>query len=146
MQQKRWDGDVRGRGIASAAGATGDVRRLMTEMAAPDWIAEAPEDHLLPHLRAFVERPDSSWRLLSTETSSDGRFLVHLTWIGEQLNRGRLRAEVFALIGSVAENSTHVRERRTDRGVEYEVATGILDGDGGWRGHGHVLLICIDTV
>jgi hypothetical protein len=110
-------------------------------MSAPGWIAEAPEDHLLPHLRSFIERPGSSWRLVSAEASPDGRYLVQVEWTGEPLSRGRLRAEAFALIGLVAENSTHVRERRTDRGVEYEVATGILTGDGGWRAHGHVLLI-----
>jgi hypothetical protein len=54
-----------------------------------------------------------------------------------------VRREAFAVIGAVAEHSTHVRERRTDEDTTFEVATGIQDGDKGWRGHGHVLVIHI---
>ncbi|HEX8919298.1 MAG TPA: hypothetical protein VF898_12400, partial [Chloroflexota bacterium] len=145
VQQRRWDGDVRGKGVAGGASATGDLQRLIADMAAPDWIAEDPEIHLLPHLRSFIERQGSPWRLISAEASSDDRYLVHVAWVGERLSRGRLRAEAFALIGSIAENSTHVKERRTDHGADYEVATGILTGDSGWLGHGHVLLIHVDV-
>jgi hypothetical protein len=142
--QRRWDTDNRGRGVASAAGATGDIERLVAEMAAPDWIAEDPEIHLLPHLRSFVERDGSPWQLNSAQVLPDGHYEVRLAWIGEHVSSGRLRAEVFALIGSVAEPSTHVRERHTDDGIEYEVATGILDGDANWVGHGHVIAIRVD--
>jgi hypothetical protein len=104
-------------------------------MAAPHWIAEAPEEHLLPHLRSFVDRQGSPWRLVSAEASTGG-----------QVSRGRLRAEAFALIGSVAELSTYVQERRTDHWVEYEVVTGILTSDSGWQGHGHVLVVRIEEM
>ena len=141
MKQRRWDGDVRGKGVASAASAAADVQRLIADMSAPDWVAEDPALHLLPHLRSFIERPKSPWRLVSAETSPDGRYVVQVAWNGETPSRAQLRAEAFALIGSVAENSTHIRERRTNDGVEYEVVTGIIEGDSGWLGHGHVVLI-----
>jgi hypothetical protein len=146
VQQRRWDTDNRGRGVASAANATEEIKRLVAEMSTSDWIAEDPEIHLLPHLRSFVEREGSPWQLVSTNLLPDGRYEVRIAWVGERASSGRLRAEVFALIGSVAEPSTHVRERRTGDGVEYEVVTGMLDGDAGWTAHGHVIAIRIEKM
>jgi hypothetical protein len=141
----RWDGDERGRGIASGASARPDLDRLAAEMSEPDWIAEEPEAHLLPHLRAAVERPDSRWRLDQAAMDDEGRYVVDLAWVGTEgpPSPGQLRAEIFPLVGAIAEPSTHVRERRAHGGAEFEVTTGILDGDAGWRGHGHVLLFRI---
>src|SRR5262245_47604248 len=46
----RWDGDERGRGVASADGEVVELERLRAAMALPDWVAEEPDLHLLPHV------------------------------------------------------------------------------------------------
>jgi hypothetical protein len=144
MERRRWEGDSRGYGIANAVLATANLLRLSAEMAAPDWVAEAPDEHLLPHLREFVERTGSPWRLVAAEAAPDGTYVVHVAWTGERASRRSLRAEAFALIGAIAESSTHVREQRDGDSLVYEIVTGMLDGDSGWRGHGHVLRLRID--
>lgn len=140
MRGMRWDGDERGHGIASGVVARPDLERLGAQMGAPDWVAEEPDAHLLPHLRAAAEREGSPWRLGATAFEPDGRYVVELSWTAGRASRGQVRAELFRLVGEIAELSTHVRERREDGRLEYEVTTGILDGDGPWRGHGHVVL------
>src|SRR5919199_6297223 len=49
---RRWDGDERGHGVANALSASHAVARLLEAMALPDWVAEQPEVHLLPHIEA----------------------------------------------------------------------------------------------
>src|SRR5919198_434384 len=94
----RWDHDSRGHGVGSAAGLLPDLQRLAERMAQPDWVAEEPDAHLLPHL---------------------GR-------TGAPPSRRDQREAVFALIGALAEPATYVRERSADGTAEYEVATGVL--------------------
>jgi len=56
-----------------------------------------------------------------------------------------LREAAFGLVGSFAESSTHVGERSgDDRGsVELVVTTGMLEGDGAFAPHGHVVRIAV---
>jgi hypothetical protein len=41
------------------------------------------------------------------------------------------------------EGSTFVRERRSGDAFEFDVATGMMPGEGGFTGHGHVLRILV---
>ena len=68
---------------------------------------------------------------------------MELGWHREDAGIGRLRADAFALIGVVAEGSTHIRQIATDEGIRYEVTTGMLDGDSGFAGHGHLLRLIV---
>jgi hypothetical protein len=105
------------------------------------WIAEDPDVHLLPDLRAAVARSGSPWAIADNRFEQDGRYVVRLTYSAADRSPRRLRAEVLSLVGSIAENSTHVRERSAPGRPLFEVITGLLDGDDGWRGHGHVLVL-----
>src|SRR5436190_13063298 len=60
---RRWETDARGHGIASGEAFAGNVRDLAAMMADPDWVAEDPEAHLLPHLQAACAAPSSDLRL-----------------------------------------------------------------------------------
>jgi hypothetical protein len=56
-----------------------------------------------------------------------------------------LREAAFGLVGTFAESSTHVVERSgDDRGsVELLVTTGMLEADGAFAPHGHVVRIAV---
>jgi len=143
LSVKRWDDDARGRGVASGEAARAEVDRLSAAMAAADWVAEDPDLHLLPHLRAAAGA-GTPWRIETTTFEPDGRYVVELAWTAGPASRGQVREAVFRLVGAIAEHSTQVRERRADGWVEYEVVPGILDGDGPWRGHGHVVVFKVE--
>ena len=51
----RWDTDERGRGIASADAFAPALERLLEAARRPDWVAEEPEHHLLPHVRRLCD-------------------------------------------------------------------------------------------
>ena len=132
----RWDNDERGHGMADGWAHVPYLRRLLEAMASPGWVAEDPDAHLLPKLSAACQEAGSPWTLLSTRL--DGAvYELALAWDREGSGIGRLRADVNALIGSVAEGSGHIRQHMTDGEIRYEVTTGMLDGDSGFSGHGH---------
>jgi hypothetical protein len=145
MHDRRWDTDERGQGIGSAQAQAPEVQRLLAEMVAERWVAEEPEVHLLPHLRSFCEQPDSPLRLVSAAADPDGTYTVHLQWVGAASSRGKLRAAAYALVGTIAEQSTHVCERVNGDGVDFEVVTGQLEGEGPFRGHGHTLRLRVSA-
>jgi len=136
---RRWDTDTKGRGVASGEPFVRDLDRLATEMSDSAWIAEQPEAHLLPHLRSAIEERKNGWRLIAARMEDDGRYVAELA-AAPNLSFRQTRQELFAIIGSIAELSTHVRERRIDDRTEYEIATGMLEGDRGWRAHGHIVV------
>lgn len=136
--RQRWDNDTIGRGITDGSAFAPGVHRLLDEMAEPDWVAEDPDAHLLPHLRDACERANSPWTLVSTEFV-DGVYTVNLEWSHPGPRLGILRSEAFALVGSIAEGVTYVHQHVSDDGVIFEVATGTLDGESPFRGHGHLL-------
>ena len=59
--KQRWDTDERGRGIASAAAFAPALERLLDAARRPDWVAEEPEHHLLPHVHRLCE--ERGWRV-----------------------------------------------------------------------------------
>lgn len=134
----RWDNDNRGRGIADGAWIAPQVRDLLAGLTAPAWVAEDPDDHLLPNLRQACADAASPWTLVETDLR-DGVYVVALAWSRPAPRLGRLRADLFALLGEIAESTTFVRQRLADDAIEYDVTTGMLDGDGFFAGHGHLL-------
>jgi hypothetical protein len=138
MDGKRWDSDKRGRGVANGGWIAPSVQRLLHALAEPDWVAEQPEDHLLPGLRSVIDAPGSAWTLVET-SFREGVFEVVLEWLRREPSLRLLRADAHTLIGSIAEGTTFVRQVIAGDAVEYQAATGLLDGDTPFRGHGHVL-------
>jgi hypothetical protein len=135
----RWDGDERGRGVASADGEVDELDRLRAAMMLPDWVAEAPDVHLLPHVERMCEV--NGWRILRADVA-DGVLEVDVTTAAQ--SRGELRAAAFVLIGSFAEASTHaVATSPDDSSVEVTVTTGMLEGDGAFAPHGHVVRLSL---
>jgi hypothetical protein len=104
-------------------------------MVLPDWVAEAPELHLLPHIERTCET--NGWRVLRAEVADD---VLEVEVSTTARSRGELRAAAFALIGSFAEAATHVNATSPDQtSVDVTVTTGILDGDSAFAPHGHVV-------
>jgi hypothetical protein len=135
----RWDGDERGRGVASGEAGVDQLDRLRSAMVLPDWVAEAPDVHLLPHVERMCEV--NGWRILRADVA-DGVLDVDVTTTAQ--SRGELRAAAFVLIGSFAESSTHVvATSPDDSSVEVTVTTGMLEGDGGFAPHGHVVRLSL---
>ena len=93
--------------------------------------------HLLPHLHEAAEGLPLA--LNATRTLDDGTFEVELTWIGEEAGIGETRRAVFALVGSVAETATYVRQRRDGDCVTFELVTGIIGEDARFEPHGHAV-------
>jgi hypothetical protein len=67
VRARRWDGDERGHGVTDGAALAPGVQRLLTATTQPDWVAEDPDAHLLPHLRRACGQPGSPWTLRSAE-------------------------------------------------------------------------------
>jgi len=136
--RKRWDTDERGHGVADARRFEPDVRALAEAIASPDWVAEEPDAHLLPHFREAVGADGSPWRLLGSH-EIDGVLELSLVWQGA--SRRGMRADAVALLGVVAEAVTLIRERRsrTSGEVMFEAVTGMLEGDGAFAPHGHTI-------
>ncbi len=137
----RWDDDERGRGVGDASAFSESVDELVGALREPDWVAEDPEAHLLPHLRRACERLPFELG----ETSADPNvFEVRLAWSGDG-GVGAIRAAVFALIGSVAESATFVRQRREGNELSFEVVTGMLGSDAHFAPHGHALILRVTS-
>jgi len=138
----RWEGDRRGSGVASGAWIAADVAQLEAALAAPDWIAEAADDHLLPHIQRACAEPGSSWHLTRAMTRSDV-FEIELQWTDPVPNLRHLRAEVFTLIGRFAEGSTYVRQATIEGMLEFHVTTGLVGSDTRFTPHGHLIRIIV---
>jgi len=137
----RWEDDDRGRGVADAGQLVPGVEQLLAAFKEPDWVAEQPEAHLLPHVEEWC-RNDA--RLALTSASADEResYLLGLRWTGELAGVGLARAAVFSLIGSFAESATYVRQRRIgDDRLRFEVGTGEVAPDARFQPHGHTVVI-----
>jgi hypothetical protein len=85
-----------------------------------------------------IDAPGSVWTLVET-SFEDGVFEVVLEWSRREPSLRLLRADVHTMIGSIAEGATFVRQVIAGNVVEYHAATGLLDGDTPFRGHGHLL-------
>src|SRR5437763_82180 len=69
--EPRWDGDARGHGIADGRRLSPEIDAFRRTVSSPNWIAEEPEIHLLPHLRDACARPEADFALVSTERDAD---------------------------------------------------------------------------
>ncbi len=134
----RWDGDTRGRGVADASPFVEGAAGLVDAMRLPDWVAEEPEAHLLPHLEAACGR--LPLELLAVELLDDGTFEVELAWKGSPDERGEVQQAVFALAGSIAESASYIQARPPENGtLTFELVTG-MGGDGTpFEPHGHTV-------
>ena len=108
-------------------------------MVLPDWVAEAPDLHLLPHVERICEA--NGWRVTRADVVDDV-LEVEVVTGGE--SRGELRAAAFVLIGSFAEASTHVvATSRDGSSVDVTATTGTLEGDSAFAPHGHVVRLSV---
>jgi hypothetical protein len=133
----RWEGDTRGRGIGDGRPFMPGVAQLLDEMQRAHWVAEEPKTHLLPALRRACE--EGGHFTIVSAALWDTIYEVGLEWrrAGDRLRE--LRADIFALVGTVAETHTHVRQRVGEEAVMYDVTIGTLDVDSPFEGHGHLL-------
>jgi hypothetical protein len=120
---------------------------LIAAFGQPDWVAEQPELHLLPHVEEWCRR-DGRLALTGTRADDSSSYALDLEWHSTAGGVGAVRAAVFSLIGSFAESATYVRQRRvaSDDGdpapeLRFEVGTGELAPDARFVPHGHVVLI-----
>jgi hypothetical protein len=134
----RWEGDQVGSGVGDAGELAPGVRRLLEEMVAPDWVAEDPQVHLLPNLQRELAEPSSPWRLVDDVVIS-AVYTLTLAWGRSDGTIEQLRRDVFALVGAVAQTTTHVSQRIESARIEFDVVTGVLEGDSKFRPHGHML-------
>jgi hypothetical protein len=139
--QTRWDGDERGRGIASGDAFGGHLTDLVGLMADPGWVAEEPEAHLLPHLQAACDEPTSLLHL--DHAWSDGEiFVVELSATQPELSVGHLRHAAIVLAAAIAEESTYIRQLRNGDLLEFDVVTGSTP-EGRFAPHGHLVRLRI---
>jgi hypothetical protein len=134
----RWDGDQRGIGIGDGRWIEDDVLSLLEALSAPAWVTEDPDLHLLPHLQRACAADGSRFTIASHELR-DTVYTVVLNWNGSLNNRGQIRAAVYALLGEISEGVSFIRQRIGDGQIEFVACTGMLDGDGPFAAHGHLI-------
>ena len=139
---RRWDGDARGTGIADGRPFLRGLDALAQTMQRPGWVAEDPHAHLLPHIERAAAA-SGRFRVVD-ERLVDGVYEVALEWTPPEATKPVLREDVFALIGSFAEFSTHVRQRVVDAAVEFDVTTGMLADETHFQSHGHVVRLRVE--
>ncbi len=143
--ERRWEGDERGAGIADAAAFVPGALDLVEVMGRAHWVAESPELHLLPHIEnACISLP---FELVASASNPDGVFEVELRWPDESPGVGAVRAAVYSLLGSFAEISSYVRQRRQPDGtLAFDFVTGFLDGETDCRPHGHTVCVTVTGI
>jgi hypothetical protein len=139
--RKRWDTDDRFTGVADASAFAAAVDELAGLARRPDWVAEEPEVHLVPHLRGAGV---AGLRLSGWHTGEDG-VLEAVAEYQPGESRGHLRRQAWALIGTIAEPAASVRERLDGDDVIFEVVMGIPDG-GHFASHGHTVRLTLRPV
>jgi hypothetical protein len=149
VADRRWDDDELGDGVADASQFADGASDLIAAMRRPNWVAEQPEMHLLPHLEQACE--SLPFRILDARTCDDRVYDVQLGWTGDETGAGVIRASMFGLLGSIAEPSSYIRQRRTDSGdgpnatLTFDVVTGIVD-EMPFKPHGHTLRLSVETL
>src|SRR5262245_33577665 len=103
--QKRWDTDTRGTGSGDATSARPALDRLGEAMRVDGWVAEEPELHLLPHLEGAAETIGAE--IQGTDVV-DGAFEIEIGRAGR--SGAEMRVVTMALVSTIAEASTHVRQ------------------------------------
>ena len=136
----RWEGDTRGEGVANGSRVAEGIEELRRLASVKNWIAEEPEIHLLPHLRAVCEQANSMFALESSQVDQDGAFVIEVRPRDQSLGLAQIRAAVLCLIGQIAETGTYIRQRHEP--LSFEVLTGVV-GDSPFASHGHLLILRI---
>jgi hypothetical protein len=139
--ERRWDTDERGHGIADAAALAPSIDELRELVTTADWVAEAPEAHLLPHLeRSIGAEPDV--RLGATRIS--GGVLELDLELATAVSPAAARELAYRVVSAVAESVTFVREISDHEIPTFEVVTGVPPG-AQFATHGHTLRIRIQS-
>ncbi len=135
-ERRRWDIDERFVGVADATSSAPDIERLLVQTTEAGWITEDAEAHLGWHLRdaaSALGLTVSRLEVIEAVLELD----VHAP---EDHDWARMQLDAFGLVGSIAEDSTHLRMRRDrPREVALELVTGVLPGDGTFATHGHLV-------
>jgi hypothetical protein len=137
--RKRWDTDDRFAGVADASGFAAAVEELAELARRPGWVTEEPEVHLVPHLR---DASITGLQLGECQTGDDGVLAVSATYHPDASRRD-IRQRAWALLGTIAEPASSVREHADGNTVVFEVVTGIPDGSRPFASHGHSLRLTL---
>ena len=136
---KRWDTDDRYTGVADASSFAPAIDELAALARRSGWVTEDPESHLVPHLQ---EAGVPGLRLLGYQPDGDG--VLHVTAeyrAGD--SRGEIRRHAWALIATVAELASSVRERSDGDTIVFDVVTGIPENAGRFATHGHTIRLTL---
>ena len=144
MRRRRWDIDERGHGVASGHAFSPNVAELAEAMDDPEWVAEDPESHLLPHLVAACSEADTPLRIASYRSEGEV-FVVELEARDGTDPIGELRRAAVALTATIAEESTHIRQRKKDDVIEFDVVTWSVASGTRFAAHGHLVRLRIQT-
>jgi hypothetical protein len=137
VERRRWDIDERFVGVADATATSPDIERLLAQSREAGWITEDAEAHLGSHLISAAAGQGLQVRRLEVVDA-----VLELDVSGAIDDWRATRIAAFALIGGVAEGSTHIRETSPGReGLDLTVLTGVLPGDSPFATHGHLLRI-----
>lgn len=137
----RWEGDERGHGVANGAWIREDVAALGNALADSAWIAERVAELLLPSLQRAVDESDERWQIIDTSVV-EHVLKLELGWSVPGPSFRQLRADVFALLGHIAESATFVQQSVAAESVHYRVTTG-EPANGQFAPHGHLLELTI---
>ena len=133
----RWEGDERMHGVADGAPMLGALATMLDAMSETGWLTEDPVTHLDPKLRAWLAAGgDERWKRVEL-TTDEPWLVVTAEWTRAGGRMRDLRADVFALIGSVAEEVTHVAQERRGARIEFDIATSQLGAE--FAPHGHLI-------
>jgi hypothetical protein len=136
---KRWDTDDRYTGVADASDFAPAIEELAALARRPGWVTEDPESHLVPHLQ---EADVPGLRVLGYQPDGDG--VLHVTAeYREGDSRGGIRRHAWALIATVAELATSVRERDDGDTIVFDIVTGIPENAGRFATHGHTIRLTL---
>jgi hypothetical protein len=138
----RWEHDTRGTGVGDGRWIAAHVEQLGAALAVPGWVAESPEEHLLPHLERAVAAKSSPWRLTNT-SMTDGLFEVTLEWDADVPRLRQLRVDAVRLIAEIAEGTTFIHQIIAEDAIEYHVVTGQLAESTAFVPHGHLIRLIV---
>jgi hypothetical protein len=136
---------------AKAWGTRGSARPApqssRTRCGIPRGWPKSPSYTCLPHIERACE--SLPLEVLGTGIRTDGAFELRLKCTQADAGLGEIRAAFFALLGSFAEPSTYVRQRRVataedpEKTLVFEVVTGFLASDTAFAPHGHTVRVSV---